>query len=757
MAGKVSGIYFQQGACKSAFVIIRAIPAEGLNQQGEMAKRSYTAAGVNITSAGSTGGIHGSVMYEGGYRSFMDTPFAKQDFYQHYVVVNLEVPVKDKFPFRISFSNRFSNNYAFRNLFDVNLQFDPQAYKQKLLAQVKERLLVRYNYNDSIAAMKAKAEALFHELHLAQQLDNGDAMMQEIIAAKERELYSLRKKQAVRVDAPKKFDRLDLEEKLANFPGKGFNIKKYTIEEVKEIEYNKTQLDSIYKARYNQLLQMQKARKEKIDSLQNKYSEAQAKLGVLNLKQAEFKEGFKKNIEREVNAGKLAGKLNKYGVDETGLSKADKILLGVRSFNLGRALVNYSELTAKNISITGVQAEYNPGWYFAIASGFIDYRFRENLLNSPSPVKQYLTIARIGKGFKEHNHFYVSWFTGRRVLYNYPQSLQRDEQGGSRFNLAGFAVEKQVMINRHTSITGEFAKSTLPFYSVKTGSGNKVQQVFSFEERSNEAYSFKLNSFLPTTGTRITGYYKHFGNNFQSFSVFTNSSEQTAWELKINQLFFKRRIGITAGLRTNEFSNPVEGVNYKSGVVFKSLQATARFKKLPVISVGYYPVSQLISTGNGQAMESMFYTLTGSANYFYKWKDRAMNTAIVYTNFRNESSDSSFLYNNSTNLMLMHSIFSGSFTYQTNASYADLMKGKLFVLEEQVQWRLNPGVSVGAGCKYNKSSLDDNTRLGYSIQTQYNIKKLGQIQMLFDKSFLPTYNNSLKENYSARLGYLKTF
>ena len=60
--------------------------------------------------------------------------------------------------------------------------------------------------------------------------------------------------------------------------------------------------------------------------------------------------------------------------------------------------MNYSELTIKNISITGVQAEYNPSYYYAIAAGTISYQYRNYFfLNQHSLPRQYVTACDLGK------------------------------------------------------------------------------------------------------------------------------------------------------------------------------------------------------------------------------------------------------------------------------------------------------------------------------------------------------------------------
>ncbi|MDB5245614.1 MAG: hypothetical protein JWQ40_8 [Segetibacter sp.] len=75
------------------------------------------------------------------------------------------------------------------------------------------------------------------------------------------------------------------------------------------------------------------------------------------------------------------------------LPRGYKNLLGLRSFTIGRSVVDYSELSVKNISIKGIQVEYNPYYYYAFAPGFVDYRFRDFIVRNRNTSPQYFRPA----------------------------------------------------------------------------------------------------------------------------------------------------------------------------------------------------------------------------------------------------------------------------------------------------------------------------------------------------------------------------
>src|SRR5262249_50679675 len=115
-------------------------------------------------------------------------------------------------------------------------------------------------------------------------------------------------------------------------------------------------------------------------------------------------------IQQMNNPAELRKKMPALGLSDSSLPKGYKTLMAIKSFNIGRTVVNYSELSAKNISVNGVQAEYNPSGYYAFAAGSVDYRFRDFIVQQPNQPKQYLNIYRIGQGMKDGNSVILTYF-----------------------------------------------------------------------------------------------------------------------------------------------------------------------------------------------------------------------------------------------------------------------------------------------------------------------------------------------------------
>ncbi|HUP10994.1 MAG TPA: hypothetical protein VM187_02235, partial [Niastella sp.] len=498
-------------------------------------------------------------------------------------------------------------------------------------------------------------------------------------------------------------------------------------------------------------------RKQQADSLRARIIALQQMVKTAKGQSQESVNKICREIEQAKSPGKLKEIMEENHIGDTILPKGYKTLMAVRSFGVGRSVVNYSELSAKNISVNGLQAEYNPDAYYALATGSVDYRFRDFIVKGPKQSGQYLTVLRYGRGLKEGNNVIFTVFGGRRQLYN-AGTLDSQQVQTPSSALLGFTIEGTYRLTKNIMLMAEVAKSSYPVYAKDSADKNSLpSQMVEMSNRHNEAYSLKADAFFPRTQTTVKGTFKRLGANFQSFSTFTDGSEQTAWSANVQQLFFKRQLTVTLGANTNDFSNPFIGSQYKSTTVFKSVQATLRKNRWPIISLGYFPSSQITKLGDGLYQENLFYTLTGNVTHSYKAGQVMMNSALVYTQFYNRSTDSAFVYFNTKNLLLSQSAFIQQLTLQANASGAFNQEYKLYTLEGKALYNLNKYITVGAGLKYNYQTEFNIEQPGYSAEASLQIPKFGQIQFSAEKGFIPGMNKQLVPNNTGRATYFKTF
>ncbi|HEY4205997.1 MAG TPA: hypothetical protein VGM31_04250, partial [Puia sp.] len=555
--------------------------------------------------------VHGNVMYNLNYYSRIDTPYDERDIYQHTIQTWLDILVKGQYPMRIYLTNHFSNSSLFRNFSDFNFSYNNNSFNQQIRNKLRANFLQSLPSQKFLDSLQRRLNAAWKRLNDLSGWMRNPALVQRMVEAREEAQHKAALKDSAKAIA---------------------------------IPVPVNDMDLLYESR-----------RREADSLRKEVAGLQQMITSVHQRSKKDIDDALQDIQRLDNPGQLQKKMQALGISDSSLPRGYKTLMAVRSFNLGRTVVNYSELSVKNISVNGIQAEYNPSTYFAFASGSVDYRFRDFIVQGPGQSRQYLNVFRMGKGLKDGNSVILTYFVGARQLYNASTSDSATTQVPSS-NLMGLTLEGNYHINEHILLSGEIAKSSTPSYAGdSTHKSSLGSQLFKMGDRSNEAWSLKLNAFFPATQTRIKAAYKHLAVNYQSFSIFTDGSAQSLWSANIDQLFFHRQLDIMLGANTNDFSNPFIGKEYKSTTVFKSIQATLRKRNWPVISLGYYPSSQITRLGDDQYMENLFYTLVGNVTHSYSIQHLLMNTALVYTQFYNRQSDSGFTYFNTRNLTLSQS------------------------------------------------------------------------------------------------------
>jgi hypothetical protein len=657
--------------------------------------------------------IHGNVLYNLNYYSRIDTPYDEQNIYVHTIQTWLDVVVKGQYPFRIFLTNHFSNSALFRNYSDFNFSYNNSAFNQLVRDQIRRAYLQSLPSEKLIDSLQRVLNSDFMKLKGLSNWEKNPGLDQQMVESREASM----KRPAASTDTSANSGLKD----QANY------------------------MDSLYLKKH-----------EEADSIEKEIGRIEKLLQVTHQSsQGEVSHNLAE-IQGLNNPAEVGKKLPGMGVADSSLPKGYKSLMAIKSFNIGRSVVNYSELSAKNISINGVQAEYNPSNYYAFATGTVDYRFRDLIVQQPGEPRQYLNIFRIGKGLKGGNSVILTYFQGRRQLGS---SFGNDTTTiqPSAAPLSGFTLEGNYHLTKNILFTGEVGKSNSPVLSNDSTKAVQGPGIFSLNSRNNEAWSMKVSASFPETQTRIRGSYKHLAVDYQSFSIFTDGAAQSAWSVNVDQLLFKKQLEIALGANTNDFSNPFISGEYKSTTVFKCVQATLRLQHWPVISLGYFPSSQITKSGNGGYFENLFYTLVGNSTWSYHFQKLLMNTTVVYTQFYNKNSDSGFTYFDTRNLMLSQTVFLNKFTVQLNASGADNQTYQLYTLEGKVQHSIGKFLTVGAGIKYNKQTVYDIEQYGYSAEFGLRLNRLGQIQFRAEKGFIPGMNKVLVPDNTGRLTYIKSF
>lgn len=694
--------------------------------------------------------VHGNILYSVDYRSYIDTPYAEQDVYYHTLQTYWDVVYKNQLPFRVYLTNRFSNSAFTRRFTDVSMNWNTSDFNSKL-RQVIQRYPRPSFLADSLKLLEETLERKRYEkLHLQNWLQSA-ATVQRLVEIEERQLhperYTMLKDTLPDFAAPDfsipSRPRMPGTKELPSYLAK---LKKQPSGEKPDVSPipSRTE-DSAFLAAYN-------SNKQKADSLQQQLQRMEQAVRTGQRQLMALRSLQSKGLEQLKTREDLEAEVRQRQIPDSALPAGYRFLWAIKSFGIGRTVVDYSELSAKNVSINGFRMEYNPDWYFAVAAGTIDYRFRDFIVKNATAPPQHLYMIRAGRGAKNGNNVILTWYTGKKQLYNSSgnsQTIQPD------YHLMGFTLEGNYKPGDNTLLTAEIAKSSLPYY--QGTDKNLLSAAVRFNEHSNEAYSLKGRTEIPATGTKIQAFYKHYGANFQSFSLITTGIRQKAWMIKADQPFFRRKLLVSASLKENDYTGPATTASYQSNIVFKSIQATLRVPRWPVLMLGYYPSAQLTKLDNGEFTENLFYTLVGNLSHYYKVNDLNMTSSALFTRFYNKQADSGFIYSNTTNWQFSQSLFYNRLTCQSTAALSLSRDYNLYTVDNEVQYALLEWLRAGAGIKYNRQTNFDISQTGYKGSVTVSISKLGQLQLMIDKGYIPGANRRLVENNTGRFSFFRIF
>ncbi|MBV7530981.1 hypothetical protein [Chitinophaga sp. sic0106] len=658
--------------------------------------------------------IKGNITYDYFYQSNIDTPFAERNIHQHTLQTNLSITVRNRYPVQVSFSTQQGNSSLFNNLTGGKISFNSNDFKNQLFMNARKWVVTDPKRQANLDKFQQQLDDTFDQLNKLKSSYNSNVYTQQSVEA--RELLYLRARDTAM--------------------GRLSSFKNH---------------DSLYQSK---ILEKEKYNRE-LDSLGDHYDHLKQQYDKTYQGLMSQKTRLLNALQHSKNNKALTDALDALQVPDSVLPKGYKTLLAIRNVGIGRSMVDYSELTARNISITGVQLELNPSWYLAVASGTVDYTFRNFIIREKrSP--QYLNLIRTGLGQRESSHIYLTYYTGKKELYG-ANATPADPSVSVDNHLMGIALEGQWQLGRQTYVTGEIAKSSLPF-NVRKGHGQgNLQSMLNFDGHSNEAWSIGIATMLSRTATRLTGSYRQMGSNFQSFSLYTTGSQQTAWVVQVDQPLFKEQLLLSAALRKNSYSTYFEPAAFESNTLFKRFQISIRVPRLPFITLAYQPTSQLVKLSDQRFTEQIFHTLTGTATYNYRLNEVMMNTLLAYSRFFNQDTDSTFVYFNSTNFTASQTIFLHKLTLtgQLNTSITNAYN--LYTASGDVNWQICYWLQAGGSVQHNYQSKYNLSQLGYGMNIRLRIPYVGDISGSAQKRYLPGSSRQLVSNNTGRITYTKIF
>ena len=699
--------------------------------------------------------IHGNIAYSFDYRSQLDTPFAGSNLQQHQEQIYADAALKGKYPFRIMLNSRQSNSPFFKNYTDVNVEFNHRTYqqgiKEAMIAEMRAKTTVQDSlnpYNRILNAQRSKYQALTGWL-------DDPARKQDMVQDRE-QLYH----QAMELGEQEAKDELPKD----SASGKWVTNPKAMPLSAFRAPVLKDSLNARLERRKDSLLamlglpgqtqQLMTSRQKSADSLAKAMAGTQSKKDSSRTAQDSTLTAVTESIRNARSISELEDIGRRNGLKA--LSGSDKALMGVTHFNIGRSSVSYSDLTVNNISLTGVNIEYNPTWYAAFAAGSVDYLFRDFVVAPGSLPKQNLVLGRLGWGNKLKESFILTVYTGTKNSFGGNAIvIPASGQSVTTTSVFGYSLEAKYKFDPNKVFSIEAAKSSVP-YTPGMARGKSISDAFVYANRNNEAYTAKFDLNIPSTHSSFNLFYREVGASFQSYSVFNTGNRQIGWGAKWHQTFFSNQLSMTVQVKKSTFDDPLLVSTYSSTMLFKSLQLVYRRKKWPVLSVAYMPSTQLTKDSAGNLVENVYYALTATAIYSYSIKQLRMSSSLLYSQFYNRGTDSGFVLYDARNILYTHQLYRGKWNAQSDIQYTEQPALNYWMFQQGLNIGIGKYVTIGASAK-NYRVEGGRSYWGEGAQGQVNFKKVGSFRLQYSKDFIPNGTSVLSSYNWGRANWVKVF
>jgi hypothetical protein len=628
----------------------------------------------------------------------------------------LNIVYKETYPFNLSFRYNKVSPFQMDNQYELNLGFDQRSFRELLLEKVNKKIK-----ND----FEKKNQQLYHQYEqVLGSYEKHKKLLESPVYAQQMAEERLRQYRSV-PDALRKPDLANVTSALSVLTNNPL-ADKFNVDKLKQsIADSLAQKSGGMKNLHERLL-------TKKDSL----------LQVLNKMEDSLLDAKKELTEKLDSAGKAVSEmanieeLKKYADRTEGQDapKGDKLMNVLMKTNvrLGKFLLNNSELTVTNIFLHGASIKYGEEKFVQVSGGVYDFAFREvfNFRDTRKSLPKTTVFAVKAGRTDGKNLEAATFYTGKKT--------KRGSATDELETVAGVALEKKFYFGPGLSLDVEVAKSTTLRNSAADKDPGTFKDLFgTFSTKTIGIYS-SLNAYLPKTKTEIEAGYRYWGQQFQSFNASQYFNPQNNLSGRIKQSFFNRRLTLAAGAKYTDFKSFGVASNMKTKTIFASFNSILRIKKLPILSAGYYPGSQLYWVDQSRLYEYFYYIFNGTASHYFRVGKMPMQVVFTYTRFLNNYKDSvvqapQYYYN------LFWTAWKEKFTYTVNLSRNETEQSRLYTIEGGLSYS-GSVIRIGSSLKWNL--LGNSTGIGYSFNGGVSLKKIGTVNFIYDRSFLPDRNGS---------------
>lgn len=642
--------------------------------------------------------------------------------------VTLRVRYNDARPFQMD------------NQYEVSLSFDERNFRQILQDKIKANITKEYFLKQQ--RLIADHDQLFQQYQAQKQYLQGPVYMQQAFEEK--------MKAAAGNGIPDLPQVPDVND-LKRLPGSLVSLKKKdqlidsALNKVPGIDKTAPKADSIVNSLLQKKETLQSRMEHKRDSLEQLVQKVEDSIGRVKEKFQRVLDSVNNEMAAMTNPEQLQEYARKKKILDSLPQKRWPSLLMKSSIRFGKFIMSQSELTVNNIFISGSSIKYGNEKFIMFSGGAYDFAFR-GLFNFRNDTNRSRipTVFAMKMGVTDgKNLTALNFYMGKK---------SRDASLTSELRtVAGFSIEKKIELNRNFSAAVELAKST----TRDNTAGSREQQVIkdlvtSFNTKTIGLYG-SVKGYFPKTRTDAEVTYKYWGQQFESFNASQYFNPQNNLSAKLSQPFFKRKLYAAAGIRYTDFSTYGVASNIHSKTLFASANMTLRLKRMPVVSVGYYPGSQLYMVDQNKLYEYYYYVLNSTVSHQFNLLRLPMQGVFSYNKFFNKYSDSLVSSSNSA-YNFYWTAWKGRFTWMANFSRQEMDLSLLKTIEAGLSYNVNR-FKIGGSLKWNH--IDQSTEYGYAANFGWSVRNLGTISLLYDRSYLPDRAGIFIPVQTAQLQFIK--
>lgn len=633
-------------------------------------------------------------------------------------MIRLNLVYKETYPFALSFRYNRASPFQLDDQYELNIGFDKRNFRQLLLEKVTNSIKADFKTKyDQLLKRYEQASGLYEQ---RKKIAKSPVYAQRVVEKRLRKQASL---PGIQTNQPGLPDISTAIPPIINNPGL---IKLPDIGDVKQ-----TIKDSLSHKLIN-------LRTDRTGELISKKDSLEELLGKMTDSIAQLKNQLAKKIDSarsEMAQINSAGQLKKYA-GKNGLRDSVKNnkwldLLAKTDIRVGKFLLNNSELTVTNIFLHGASIKYGDEKFVVVSAGFYDFAFRRvfNFRNDTFlRSKPSVFAVKIGKTDGK-NLSAVTFYTGKKT--------RRGSVADRLETVAGLGIEKKIYFNRNLSFEAEIAKSTALRNTADEKKGTIKDLFGTFSSKTIGVYGL-LRAYLPKTKTDAELSYRYWGQQFQSFNASQYFNPQNNLFGKISQPFFGRRLYMAASAKYTDFRSFGIASNIHTKAVFASASATLRLKRLPVLSVGYYPGSQLYWLDQSKLYEYFYYIFNTTASHYFTVGKVPVQAVFTYNKFYNKYTDS-LVSGSQSYYNLFWTIWKNKFSYTMNFSRQETEWNLLHAVEAGLSYA-GRKIKIGGSIKWNLAGLS--TGVGYSLNGGFVAGRVGTINLIYDRSFLPDRNGA---------------